>query len=123
MQRKLNAILCLKSAPLNSSAFVFDVGMLITFHQDVYTGLTVLRVILVFGWVGEEIARKTLPRLQLMYTPRRSTQPLPRLSLLSKCPTCLRYALTCNDINKCNACSNETHGCLKALDGDLLCQI
>jgi hypothetical protein len=35
----------------------------INFHQDVYRGLTVLNVILVFGWFGEEIARKMLPGL------------------------------------------------------------
>jgi hypothetical protein len=95
----------------------------VNFHQEVYTGLTILNVILIFGWVGEEIARKTSPRLQMMYTPRRSTQPLRRRSLLSKYPTGIRYALTCNSIKKSEACFKKIRSCLKALDRDLLCQI
>jgi len=61
------------------------------FHQDVYTSLTILNVILVFSWVGEETACKALPRLQMMYTPRRHTKPLPRRSLLYD--TCLHVIL------------------------------
>ena len=90
---------------LNSPAF-FLCWNAINFHQVVYTGLTILNVSLVFSWVAEEIARKKLPRLQIMYTPRRNTQPLPRLSLLSKCPTGLRCALTCNSIRKSKAYFN-----------------
>jgi hypothetical protein len=52
----------------------------------------------------------------MMYTPRRSTKPLPRRSLLSKCPTGLRYALTCNSIKKSKACFNKTRSSLKALE-------